>query len=140
MRTNQHWKGAVSTAILAASLLAACGGGGIGSGGTGSAPGTGVAVGTVGGFGSIFVGGVRCDDTRAKVAWSTITGGPESADPEVKLGQRIEITFDAASQTCKVLQALIEPELIGVVSNIAPLTVAGQQVLCLLYTSDAADE
>jgi hypothetical protein len=129
MKTNQHWKGALSTAIVAATLLAACGGGGIGSGGTGSAPGSGVAVGTVGGFGSIFVGGVRCDDTHAKVAWNTVAGGPESADPEVKLGQRIEITFDAASQTCKVLQALIEPELIGVVSSVAPLTVAGQQVL-----------
>ena len=128
MKSNQHWKGLVSTTLLAASLLAACGGG-IGSGGTGNAQGSGVAYGTVDGFGSIFVGGVRCDDTRAKVLWNTVTGGPEAANPDVKLGQHVEITFDAASAACKVLQALIDPELIGVVSSVAPLTVAGQRVL-----------
>ena len=134
MKTSHTCKGALSTALLAASLLAACGGGGIGSGGTGNAQ-SGVAFGTVGGFGSIFVGGIRCDDTRAKVAWDTVTGGPEAANPEVKLGQHIAITFDGASPSCKVLQALVDPELIGVVSSTAPLTVAGQQVL---INSDAS--
>jgi Domain of unknown function (DUF5666) len=134
MKTNQYWKCLVLTPLLAAGLLAACGGGGIGSGGTGSAP-SGVAYGTVNGFGSIFVGGVRCDDTRAKVAWSGVLGGPEAANPDVKLGQHVEISFDGASATCKVLQALVDPELIGVVSSLAPLTVAGQPVL---INSDAS--
>jgi hypothetical protein len=135
MTTNQSWKGALCSALVTAGLLAACGGGGgIGSGGTGSML-SGVAYGTVGGFGSIFVGGLRCDDTRAKVAWNTVSGGPEGAGPDVKLGQRVAITFDPTSLTCKVLQALIDPELVGTVSSTAPLTVAGQLVL---INSDAS--
>jgi hypothetical protein len=116
--------------IAAASLVAACGGGGIGSGGTGNTGGTsGVAVGTVGGFGSIFVGGVRCDDTRAKIGSNTTTGAPDPANPDVKLGQSVTITFDPAAATCKVLQALVDPEIVGVVSSTSPLTVAGQPVI-----------
>lgn len=126
-----HLKLAPLAAIIGAGLLAACGGGGdggIGSGGTGQAPANGLAVGTINGFGSIFVAGVRCDDTRAKVAYNTATGTAETGTPEVKLGQRVQITFDAASATCKVVQALVDPELVGRITSLSPLTVAGQRV------------
>ena len=126
------------TTLAGAAVLAACGGGGggdastsggIGSGGTGNSPSSGVASGTVGGFGSIFVGGVRCDDTRAKLAINTAAGTAETGTPDVKLGQSVLITFDPASSSCKVLQALVDPEIVGVISSLSPLTVAGQRVL-----------
>lgn len=139
MKLRTTWTCLGTATFLSATLLAACGGGGggIGSSGTGNAPGDtttnapgdGLATGTVNGFGSIFVAGVRCDDTRAKVATNTAAGTPETGTPEVKLGQRVEISFDPASAACKVLQALVDPELLGVVSGLTPLTVAGQRVL-----------
>ena len=129
---------AACSALSFAVLLSACGGGGgggsetaggIGSGGTGNSPSSGVASGTIGGFGSIFVGGVRCDDTRAKVAFNTATGTAETGTPDIKLGQSVLITTDAASSTCKVLTALVDPEVVGLVTSLSPLTVAGQRVL-----------
>lgn len=131
MKTPAHWPALAASTITTACLLVACGGGadgGIGSGGTGNTS-NGLAVGTVGGFGSIFVGGVRCDDTRAKVAVNTTTGAPDAGKPEVKLGQHVQIVFDPTSVACKVLQALVDPELVGLVSSTAPLTVAGQRVI-----------
>jgi len=88
-----------------------------------------MAVGTVDGFGSIFIGGERCDDVGARVVYDTVAGGPEPAQGEIKLGQRIEADLDGTSAACKILVARISPELVGLVSSIAPLTVAGAQVL-----------
>lgn len=110
-------------------LLAACGGGdgGIGSGGTGAS--SGYAVGTVNGFGSIYVGGVRCDDTRARVGIVTTAGAPAEGTPDVKLGQRVEIEFDPGSAACRVIEARIDPEVVGLVSSVSPLVVAGQRIV-----------
>jgi hypothetical protein len=113
---------AACAALLA--LLAACGGGGVGSGGTGAA-----AVGTVDGFGSIFIGGERCDDIGARIEFDTVAGGPEPAQAEIKLGQRVEAELDGTSAACKILVARIAPEVVGLVSATSPLTVAGAQVL-----------
>jgi len=120
----RRWLTAAFSAALAL-LLAACGGGGgIGSGGTGAA-----AMGTVDGFGSIFIGGERCDDIGARIEYDTVAGGPEPAQAEVKLGMRVEADLDGASSACKILVARIAPEVVGVVSATSPLTVAGAQVL-----------
>lgn len=134
---------AASALISTAALLTACGGGGgaessggIGSGGTGATP-NGVASGTVGGFGSIFVGGIRCDDTRAKLAFAATTGTPESGTPDLKLGMSVQISFDPASNTCKVLEALVDPEVVGVVTSLSPLTVARQRVVIVTDASVA---
>jgi hypothetical protein len=120
---NRPWLASLSAAL--AVLLAACGGSGIGSGGTGSA----MALGTVDGFGSIFIGGERCDDVGARFTYDTVPGGPEPAAADIKLGQRVEAELDGASAACKILVARISPELVGVVSATSPLTVAGAQVL-----------
>ena len=140
MKLDHTLPGLAAASILSAALLAACGGGGgagggIGSGGTGNSPGNGVASGTVNGFGSIFVGGVRCDDTRAKLAYNTAAGTPESGTPEIKLGMSLQVTFDAASNTCKVLQALVDPEVVGIVTSLSPLTVARQRVVIVTDAS-----
>src|SRR5882672_2635284 len=98
--SKRPWLAALA-AVLA--LLAACGGGGgVGSGGTGA-----VAVGTVDGFGSIFIGGERCDDVGARVEYDTVPGGPEPTLVDIKLGQRIEAELDGASAACKILVARI---------------------------------
>jgi len=115
-------------AAAAVALLTACGGGGLGSGGTGAAA-YGTAIGTVEGFGSIFIGGERCDDLRARVSYDTVTGGPEPANPDIRLGQRIEADLDTGASTCRILAARIAPEIVGVVDSVTPLTVAGTPVL-----------
>jgi len=120
----RRWLTAAFSAALAL-LLAACGGGGgIGSGGTGAA-----AMGTVDGFGSIFIGGERCDDVGARIAFDSVAGGFEPETGEVKLGQRIEADLDGSSAACKILAARIAPEVVGVVSSLSPLTAAGAQIL-----------
>ena len=43
----------------------------------------------------------------------------------LKLGQRVEVVFDTTATSCKLLSAAVDPELVGVVSSTAPLTVAG---------------
>ena len=123
IHSRRAWLAGVSAAL--ALLVSACGGGGVGSGGTGSA----AAIGTVDGFGSIFIGGERCDDIGARIEYDTVAGGPEPAQAEVKLGMRVEADLDGASSACKILVARIAPEVVGVVSATSPLTVAGAQVL-----------
>ena len=131
-RLIHHTRRLMLAAATAASLLAACGGGdGLGSGGTGSAPET-FATGTVDGFGSIFIGGERCDHVGARVVWDTFAGGPEETadpNPDVKLGQRVEVDLEGGAVGCKILMARIAPEVIGVVSTTTPLVVAGATVL-----------
>lgn len=126
-----HTRRLMLAAATAASLLAACGGGdGLGSGGTGSSPET-FALGTVDGFGSIFIGGERCDHVGARIAWDTFTGGPEEAaepNPDLKLGQRVEVDL-AGGDLCRIVAARIAPEVIGVVQTTSPLVVAGATVL-----------
>lgn len=126
--TALHPRGLLAAVTF--SLLAACGGGdGLGSGGTGSTTET-YAVGTVDGFGSIYVGGERCDHVGARFAWDTFAGGPEApTNPDVKLGQRLELDLDGNALACRILAARIAPELIGVVESTAPLVVAGAPVL-----------
>lgn len=112
----------------AASLLAlvACGGGDLGSGGTG-APVIGLAVGTVNGFGSVVVDGVVFDDRSAPPLAETEPG--EYSATEVRLGERVEVEFEQPG-VAKTLR--VEPSLIGPIANIdAPgrFVVLGQQVI-----------
>ena len=121
--SSPRWLMALGSAL--ALLLSACGGGGgVGSGGTGA-----MAVGTVDGFGSVYIGGERCDEIGARIVHDTVAGGPEPAQAELKLGQRVEAELDGSGTACKILVARISPELVGTVSATAPLTVAGAQVL-----------
>jgi len=129
MRSNTHrapWWSALAASLM---LLAGCGGSGIGSGGTGAAPPDGTAIGTVDGFGSVFIGGERCDATAARVEYDSVAGGPEPSQAELKLGQRVEAVLDGSSTACRILVARIAPEVVGVVSATSPLTVAGAQVV-----------
>lgn len=88
MKTS--WGPAAALAALAvAGLMAACGGG-VGSGGTGSA--AQVARGTVSGFGSVIVDGRRYDDRRIAAHREDEPGVERLSD--VRLGDQVEVEVD----------------------------------------------
>lgn len=112
-------------------LLISCGGGGgVGSGGTGA-----TASGTVTGFGSIIVDGVRFDDSKASVsiersADDNSNGGSRA---EVKLGHQVTFGFDGRNEGEGVARSIsIEPTLIGVMTAKAldgsSITVMGREI------------
>jgi hypothetical protein len=101
-------------AFIVSWLLVACGGsggsllgGGVGSGGSG------VAEGSVSGFGSVIVAGVEYDDTNATV-WVEDAQGTSSNSNEVKLGQRVRIQHSNAG-VADTIQLL--PQLRGTASG-----------------------
>lgn len=72
---------------ICAGLLVACGGGGVGTGGTGA-----FASGPITGFGSIIVNDVHYDDSSARI--ETDDGSGRSRD-DLRLGMVVEIDSDA---------------------------------------------
>jgi hypothetical protein len=112
-----------------------CGGGGgltllsgVGSGGTGS------AVGTIVGFGSVIVDGQRIDDTSAVLEVESEPGSPNRAGIDelyAKLGQQAFITTDVTISSASSIQ--IHPAVIGEVDSIdlsgGKIVVAGQDIL-----------
>lgn len=121
--------GAVLVGALCAALIAGCGGGGgVGSGGTG-AP---IAEGTVTGFGSVIVDGVRFDDSMASVP--KVERVPGRMDPiALRLGHHVVMNFEGATENAGSAQAIqVEPEIIGRVASVdagaGTLVVLGQTV------------
>jgi hypothetical protein len=142
-----HPTGSPSTllaAALAAAVLAACGGGGGGSGdpaaggtgagaggGTAAAPstaGTQLAAGTITGFGSVIVDGVKFDDSGATVKIERDAASPSLASlGALKLGMRVEVQADASGKATGVTVA---PEVMGRIASVSGggFVVAGQTV------------
>lgn len=83
---------AAGAALCLALLLSACGGGDVATNGTGATQDS-RTVGTVSGFGSVIVDGVRYDDSAARVEVE-VRGG-EFQVSEVKFGQRTAVAFSA---------------------------------------------
>ncbi len=112
-------------------LLVSCGGGGgVGSGGTGA-----TASGTVTGFGSVIVDGVRFDDSKASVSIerSADDNSNGGARAEVKLGHQLVFSFDGKNENEGVARSIsIEPTLIGLMTAKAPdgstITVLGREI------------
>lgn len=123
----------VVAGLLAAALLMACGGGGLGSGGTGAPLASGS--GTVTGFGSIVVDGVVIDDRAAPVQTEDPNGSLVATAGE--LGQRVDVDFDLNGVARAVR---VDPQLIGPVSSVQPLlgrfTVLGRTVQLNTLTAD----
>ena len=122
-------------AACAAAILSACGGGG---GGDASAPapvspappvvlGESTVFGTVTGFGSIIVDGVRIDD-------KAVAAGKERADGvvapvELKLGQHVEVQHDGNLVATRIrVSAEVEGSVSAVDLDAKTLTVLGQTV------------
>jgi hypothetical protein len=113
---------------VAALALHACGGG-VGTNGTGIIPG-GSSAGTVTGFGSIIVDGVRYDDSQVVAQRDDASG---SIAAELQLGQRLELTYNDDGQGTLAAKAVrVAPSMVGPVQTVAPagltLTVLNQAV------------
>ena len=122
------WSRWLATAATAA-LLAACGGGG-GDASTTTAS-TGLGEGTVTGFGSIIVDGVRYDDRQVRISIDTESGAPDAsaASATLKLGHHVALVFTGAESDSSASTVKVSAEIVGKVSAVAPeLVVAGQTV------------
>ena len=122
-----------SLLLALAAFLASCGGG-VGTGGTGGDA-TAYAAGPITGFGSVFVGGVRFEDSAATV--EDADGRGRSRD-ELRLGMTVEIDSSAIStdsngSTASARRIQFESEIQGLVGlvnlNASTFTVLGQTVL-----------
>ena len=120
--------------LAAAAALASCGGG-VGTGGTGGDA-TAYAAGPITGFGSVFVGGVRFDDSTAAV--EDADGGGHTRDV-LRLGMTVEIdssaisTDSAGTSSASAARIHFESEIQGLVGGVnlsaSTFTVLGQTVL-----------
>ncbi len=116
-------------ALVCSALLVACGGGG---GGTrtaaDAAPTSQFAAGTVTGFGSVYVDGVRMDDAQAAVQSEDADGA--ATNTALQLGHRVRVTHDGSGRATRVL---VDAAVIGRVSAIdsagGRFTAAGQSVV-----------
>ena len=120
---------ALLAAVAAASVLVACG---VGSGGTGAS----FTSGSITGFGSVIVGGVRYDDSSARVEDDE---GAERSATDLRLGMvaDIDATGDyggkAVAQSIRFRSELIGP--VTAINTATPsITVLGQRVAVLATT------
>lgn len=130
-------RGRVAALFSSLLLLAACGGGGGGGTdatgtGTDSSTATAYTQGTITGFGSVIVNGVRFDDSAATV---TDDSGTKQALSALRLGMRVEIdsgAVDRSAGTAKALSVRFGGEVTGPVEAVnataGTLTVLGQGV------------
>jgi len=112
--------------VLVSSLLLACGGGssvlsGVGSGGSG------IAEGSISGFGSVIVNGVEYDDNNAVSQTEDASG--QKTVTTAKVGQRVRVTQskDGVADTIEILPQLRGPVTSASVDG-AYLQVMGQWV------------
>ena len=116
------------SATLAAAFAALLGGAGLllaGCGGVGSG-GTGLAIGTINGFGSIIVDGSRFDDSTVAIVREDAPG--IETQTQARLGQRAEVKFSEAGATTAIM---VDATLVGpaVVSAPGTFAVLGQPVV-----------
>lgn len=127
-RIDIRLRGPVGASLMAlvVAMMPSCGGGVVGSGGTGSPTGLAVTVGTVNGFGSVIVDGVSYEDGSASVVEETAPGVQSPAD--VKLGDRVSVDYQTPGVATVVH---LDPTLVGPVASAgsnAQFTVLGQTV------------
>jgi Domain of unknown function (DUF5666) len=131
----QGWVAAIAS-IVVALALSSCGGGGVGSGGTGSPQtslgGGSYGSGTVTGFGSLIVDGVAYADAQVPVTIESQPGVQATAT--AKLGQFAELEFAEPTSGTEVLRAIrIEAAAVGRIDTLDTagrvLTVLGQTIL-----------
>ena len=108
------WRAPAAAALALAALIAGCGGS-VGVGGTGS-----YSSGPIDGFGSIFVGGIEFDDSRAAVVDED---GAASTRDALRLGMSAEVDSEAiggtdAAPTAVATRIRTIAELIGIASHI----------------------
>lgn len=134
------WRVALTTALGATAMLAACGGGGSDpvNSPVVAATATSYSQGAITGFGSVFVGGVRYDDSGAAV--SDDDGGSHS-NTALRLGMMVQVdgaNADAAAGTARALRIRFGNEVVGPVGTLdaaaSTVVVLGQTVLVTTST------
>ncbi|WP_310460743.1 DUF5666 domain-containing protein [Sphaerotilus sp.] len=117
MRTAMRRAGLAATVVgLVLAALVACGGGSVGTNGTGSPVLVGLSVGTVSGLGSVIVDGTRHDDSAAQIEISR--NGTESDVGDVRLGHRVSLEFGVDATGAQVLQRVeLLPGVVGRVNE-----------------------
>jgi Domain of unknown function (DUF5666) len=127
----KHW---LLIGMLA--LLVSCGGGGSGGGASGGTPSnstTSVAIGTVNGFGSVIIDGVRFDDSAATIEVENEPGvSVPMPSHDLQVGQTATVAFSGDESNATARSILIEAEIVGTVDSVDPLNgklvVSGQDV------------
>ena len=113
---------------LLASALSACGGGGInlaalpGTGGTGI-----VAEGSISGFGSVILNGIKFDDTQASAAGAVLVDGASVTSAELRLGMVAAVRGErslAAPTTGTATSIEVWSVARGTVSDLSDLSVS----------------
>ncbi|WP_293997230.1 DUF5666 domain-containing protein [Sphaerotilus sp.] len=129
-RTVMRRVGLAATVVgLVLAALVACGGGSVGTNGTGSPVMVGLSVGTVSGLGSVIVDGARHDDSAARTEISR--NGTEAEVGDARLGHRVSLEFGTDTAGAQVLQRVeLLPSVVGRVSErtLDTLGVLGQTV------------
>ncbi len=127
-------------ALLGALLVVGCGGGGGDAAAQSETP-TAYAEGTVDGFGSVIVNGVRYDDSAATVEDEDGTSVPAS---ELRLGVVVEVdASDVRDLVGRALRFRLRTDIVGPVNSVdaagSTLVVLGQTVDVKPHTVFAAD-
>jgi hypothetical protein len=129
---------AAAVASSASALLAACGGGGGDEPEAATAAASSFTDGVIAGFGSVIVGGVRFDDSKAAL---TTEDGTALAAGALRLGMTVEIDsgrVDRAAASALALRIRLNSELLGPVGAVdttaGTLVVLGQTVLVTTST------
>lgn len=111
-----RWGAALPAAVLLAALVTACGGGGgVGSGGTGAPLARSTGTGTVTGFGSLFLDGVRYDDSGARIVAEVSPGVIVNAP--LALGHSVEVDIEGTDRLALVA---VEARLVARIEAIGP--------------------
>ncbi len=141
-----HWRTALaaSVTLAATAVLVACGGGGGADTPPVAAPpappatATAYSQGAITGFGSVFVGGVRFDDSTAVVADED---GNSRSSSDLKLGMMVEVdsgNVDRAAATALAVRIRWGSEIVGPVGTVdtvaSTVRVLGQTVLVTTST------
>ncbi len=120
-------RGARLLAYTFASLLAACGGDAqLAGGGTG---GTGMAMGTMSGYGSIFVNGVRYETGTTTLGGDVAGSGDADVRQAIKPGMVVQVEAGLGSGGSRSARLVnYRKQLFGPVASVDPLTILQQQV------------
>jgi Domain of unknown function (DUF5666) len=127
---KRRWAWAATVAGLTLATLVACGGGSVGTNGTGGPVLLGLSVGTVSGLGSVIVDGTRHDDSTASV--EIRREGAQAEVGDARLGHRVSLEFATDTAGAQVLQRLeLLPSVVGRVSERTAdtLGVLGQTIM-----------
>ena len=128
MNRKYSWFGLL--AVLAALVLAACGGSGSGSGDSASTATQSVyADSTVGGYGSIVVSGVHYDESNASV----ILNDAAASTTELKLGMTVQLSGTRQGNTATAANFVVNATVAGAVGSVnvaaSSFTVYGMTVV-----------